>query len=146
MTTSFALVTDFHIGVPRKHPVTREPVTNGTLNSVQEALSKIESDKVEFIVQLGDLLQENPDAPSHIDESEKFATVMEIFGAHPTPIYHVVGNHDTAVLSEEELSEGFGYERLYYTFDSDEFTNIVIYSRTPQLKNAHIPEEEFTWL
>ncbi len=146
MTTVFGLISDFHVGVPRKHPVTKEPVTHGTLTSIKEALSRLESKPTEFVVQLGDLFQENPDAPSHSEESKKLADSMEIFGQHPCPVYHVVGNHDTAVLSEHELQEGFGYEKLYYSFESQEFTNLVLYSRTPELKNAHIPEEELTWL
>ncbi len=75
---------------------------------LQECVRELNSQDVEFTVQLGDFIDHN---------FESFDVVLGIYRQLKMPAYHVLGNHDFPAEHEHaEVMEKLGMERAYYDF------------------------------
>ncbi|MBN1541240.1 metallophosphoesterase [candidate division KSB1 bacterium] len=75
----------------------------------EASVDSLEGYALDFLVQLGDLIDQNPD---HFDR------LLPIFNRLTCPIYHLVGNHDILVSfqKKETIYKLLGVERGYSDF------------------------------
>lgn len=75
---------------------------------LQEAVNTFNEEKVDFIINLGDLIDHDYDS---------YLPLMEIFSQSSAPVYHVLGNHDFSVAEDKknEITKLLGLKRKYYT-------------------------------
>jgi len=146
MKMKFAIISDIHFG-PAKFDT---PETHAIASLLPEIVGKIvsqinEQDDLEFIIHLGDLVQENRNNPSREEDLRSGAQVLEILRQVKVPLYHVVGNHDRVTLEMADLIAMFG-RNLFYSFESSCFTNIVLQCESPRHVNVHLVDQEMEWL
>ncbi len=81
---------------------------------LQALIKKAEEEKVDFVVNLGDSIQDNNDKEG---DKESLRLVFERQKAFPCPCYTVLGNHDMKMMdSKKEVEAILGYETTY-SFD-----------------------------
>lgn len=128
----FTIVTDVHIGPEGTgyawDNIQRKLTTKALGLLDQFAQEMRDTEKPEFIVQLGDLVE---DGGAGVDPANYQAGVDSLKQSG-VPVYHVVGNHDLVHNSEEELCEMTGHDQLYYSFDQGEFHFITLMNRFPE--------------
>ena len=104
----------------------------------------------DFIVQLGDFTTGGEMGRELLAEWEKFKG----------PRYHVLGNHETELMSKEEMMAFLGMEKKYYSFDAGNYHFIVLdtnYSyengeyrdydhKRGGFNGCYIPPEQLRWL
>jgi 3',5'-cyclic AMP phosphodiesterase CpdA len=76
--------------------------------------------RVDFAVQLGDLIDGSDNAGRDLDY------VLTVYGKLNCPHYHVLGNHDFAGISRRKLLRRLGLERGYYTFEKKGLQFVVL--------------------
>lgn len=125
-----------------------------TLAKLQEAGKQFAQDKVEIVVELGDLIDAADDVKV---EQGYLATVQKVFADLPGKKHCVLGNHCVDLLTKEEFLGGVGQEKSHYTFDAGGVRFIVLdacfrsdgkaYGRkNSQWDDANLPEEQLAWL
>ena len=154
----FGVVTDIH----HADKATSGAVNyRGALAKLQSAVAVLENRGVDFIIELGDFKDNSGSVAAtlaKLDEAEAAFTAFS--GAH----YHVIGNHDTDVLTKDEFfahisNSGFASASGYYSFVRGGVTFIVLdanynsdsddahYSRGNwDWRVAYIPPSERAWL
>ena len=154
----FGVVTDVHYA----DKATSGAVDyRGALAKLQAAVVTLDGRGVDFIIELGDFKDNSGSVAAtlaKLDEAEAAFTAFS--GAH----YHVVGNHDTDVLTKDEFfahisNTGFASASGYYSFVRGGVTFIVLdanynsdsddahYSRgNNDWMVAYIPPAERSWL
>lgn len=92
---------------------------NSSLTKLREAVNTFESDKVNFVVNLGDLIDRDFDS---------YKPVMNILDSSNLKIYHVAGNHDYSVDSryKKKLPVLKPDTKGYYSFVHENFRFIVL--------------------
>jgi hypothetical protein len=111
VVSTFGIVTDVHYadadpGGSRHY--------RDSLPKMEEATAAITAAKAQFLIELGDFKDTNPqknatDTLGFLDDIEK-AIVKGFQGPH----FHVLGNHDVDVLNQTQVSSGAG-KRLWPT-------------------------------
>lgn len=154
----FGVVTDVHYA---------DKATSGTVDyrgalaKLQAAVATLDGRGVDFIIELGDFKDNSGSVAAtlaKLDEAEAAFTAFS--GAH----YHVVGNHDTDVLTKDEFfahisNTGFASASGYYSFVRGGVTFIVLdanynsdsdddhYSRGNwSATKSYIPPVERSWI
>lgn len=143
----FAIISDCHIGPAPWYKGENRIMSDEATKILEKIVQKInELEDIEFVVQLGDLIQDRlPEA----DRSENAANLVrgiELFSKLNSPVYHVAGNHDIQTHSFEEMASFFGSDSLWCSFDAGDFLGITLVAKAPQHMNMTIPEEEISWL
>jgi len=156
----FGIVTDIHHS--RKNPPEGSNRYYGeSLDKLKEFISVMNKEKVDFIIELGDLKDEGTE-PQEKETLGYLREVEKIFQEFNGPKYHVLGNHDMDSISKEQFLEnisnsGFKKALPYYSFDINSFHFIVLdanyrFDGTDynhgnfDWKEAKIPQEQLTWL
>jgi len=124
---SFGIVTDAHYADtdPNGSRYYRE-----SLSKMSECVTLMNDKKVDFLVELGDLKdQDNP--ASEEKTLEYLSTIEKEFGQFEGPRYHVLGNHDLDSISKEQFlarvnNTGIAKGSNYYSFDSKGFHLVVL--------------------
>lgn len=149
----FAIINDIHYG----------PYNAGYLNGVQrkltsqsqklleEFVTKMNNDvKPAFVVNLGDSIE---DVNDRTEDMKAFTMVKNTLSTLKMRCYYLIGNHDVRTLAENEVAELLGYERMYYSFDYEDFHYIALSftitgDHTTVLKDISsvIPERQLQWL
>jgi 3',5'-cyclic AMP phosphodiesterase CpdA len=88
----------------------------GAQDRLQQFIDRMNEEKVDFIVQLGDFCYPLPKNREFVDIWEKFA------GAR----YHVLGNHDMDKCDKQTIMDFLGMKRNYYSFDSGGYHFVVL--------------------
>ena len=125
-----------------------------SLTKLPEAVDKFNSLGLDMAVELGDFIDEAPDAVGEIAHLKK---VEEIYARFKGDRYYVLGNHCVWTLSKEEFLDNCGMEKANYSFDKGEFHFVVLdacfrqdgvaYSRKNyRYDNTLIPPEQLEWL
>lgn len=150
-TLRVALVTDMHYAdkdsVGTRHY--RE-----TLPKLAEAATQFATDKPDFLVELGDLI-DAADSPEV--ELRYLAKINEPFAAIAQDRHYVLGNHCVDMLTKEEFLGHVGQKESYYSFDRKGVHFVVLdacfrkdgkpYGRKNSAwDDANIPESEIDWL
>lgn len=149
----FAILNDMHIG----------PLDSGFAKGVQrklihrseELIKSFVKDmnnnvKPEFVVVLGDLIEDVNNKEIDLESFKKAANLLKPL----TMPYHVlVGNHDVRTISQQEIARLFNYDKMYYSFDSDDFHLVALSfemtgEHTTDLTDirAEVPVKQIDWL
>ena len=125
-----------------------------TLGKLAEAGSQFEKEKLDFIVELGDLI----DAADSVESEKKWLEriIKDFTGLSPNR-HCVLGNHCVDTLTKDEFLGGVGQEKSYYSFDVNGVHFVVLdacfrsdgkpYGRkNSNWDDAITPEEEVEWL
>lgn len=113
------MVTDTHYADRPKRGTRHD---RDSLAKMTEWVALMNRQKVDFLIELGDLKDESN--PATEAGTLKFLQRTEaVFGRFKGPRYHVLGNHDVDSISKEQFLDrventGIGKERSYYSFDS----------------------------
>ena len=129
-----------------------------SLVKVRRFVEVMSERKVDFIIELGDF----KDRSKTVSETlSKLGEIEKAFVAFAGPHYHVLGNHDTDVLTPAEFlshisNTGFDQAKSYYSFVRCGFKFIVLdanydremqhFSQNNPWKDAQVPPEELEWL
>jgi alkaline phosphatase len=125
-----------------------------SLGKLAEAANHFEKDPIDFVVELGDLI----DAASSVEAELSYLNrINREFSAISKHRHYVLGNHCVDTLSKREFLEGVGQQRSYYSFDAGSYHFVILDScfrsdgRPYERKNfewtdANIPADEIDWL
>jgi Icc protein len=115
-----------------------EPYLNEFVGFISQAGS------IAFAIQLGDLIQ---DADLEVDRIN-FKKAVDLLSRSPSPVHHVIGNHDSRHLTFEELQRILGLGNLYYSFDEDLYHFIVLHTlgSGPETSAVILPDDQLGWL
>jgi len=145
------LVTDLHHA---DKPCSGSRHYRETLGKLAEAATQFEKDKVNFVVELGDLI----DAADSVETEQHYLkTINREFAAISKDRHYVLGNHCVDTLTKAEFLGGVEQERSYYSFDRGEFHFIVLDScfrsdgepygrKNSKWNDSNIPVMELEWL
>jgi predicted phosphodiesterase len=154
----FGMITDVHYA-------DREPAKgrfyNQSLDKLNEFIRKMNREKVDFIVELGDFKDQDP-VPNEANTLKYLSTVESVFQKFNGPTYHVLGNHDMDGITKTQFLErventGISKDKNYYSFNQKGVHFIVLdgnYSLDGKDYNkdnytnveSWIPTEQVNWL
>ncbi len=95
----FALLADCHIGEERPYEGVVRKLSRYALPFIDEIIDEL-GDSVDFIVQLGDLIEDGDDVQGDIDN---YRAGIAAFARAPVPVLHVFGNHEQVHLTVPQL-------------------------------------------
>src|SRR4029078_6817199 len=125
-----------------------------TLTKLPEAIEKFNELKLDTIVELGDLIDEAPDAAGEIGHLKK---IDAIFSQFKGDRYYVLGNHCVWTLTKEQFLENCGLKKPHYSFDKGEFHFVALDAcyrqdgvaygkKNAKFDDTFIPKEQLEWL
>jgi predicted MPP superfamily phosphohydrolase len=123
----FGMITDVHYA-------DREPAKgryyNQSLDKLNEFINKMNYEKVDFIVELGDF-KDQDEVPNEANTLKYLSTVESVFHQFNGPTYHVLGNHDMDGITKTQFLErventGIAKDQNYYSFDQNGVHFIVL--------------------
>lgn len=122
---SFGLVADIHYTTHRQDEPDRPMYYRTTLWNAREAVEVFNAEEVDFIVALGDTVQESA---TNITTSADLRTIDRALSNFNGDLHHVVGNHDLVRLTREEFlaNTSGAVNETYYFFDKEGFRFIVL--------------------
>lgn len=148
----FAIINDTHVsspdtgyekGIQRKLVGKSEKLIQNFVHEMNE------TEKPAFVVHLGDLIEDVGDKDKDMYYLKK--TVSLLSGLKPK-IYFLIGNHDVKTNSAGELAQIFGYKKMYYSWDYDDYHFVALSferdmdEKSPSYGTTHLTEEETKWL
>lgn len=132
-----------------------------SLPKMDECVAFMNDQKVEFLIELGDLKDQGIPAEEK-NTLKNLETIETAFAKFAGPRYHVLGNHDMDSISKEQFAarvENTGIEKgaHYYSFDAKGVHFVVLDACTRadgsdydhgnfNWKDANIPSEQRDWL
>jgi predicted phosphodiesterase len=123
----FGMITDVHYA-------DREPARgryyDQSLNKLNEFINKMNHEKVDFIVELGDFKDQDV-YPNEKNTLKYLTTVESVFSQFNGPTYHVLGNHDMDGITKTQFLErventGIPKDKNYYSFNQKGVHFIVL--------------------
>lgn len=148
---SFGVVTDVHYAaIPPK----KLRHYDQSLPKLQQAVTTFQKRNLDFIIELGDFIDADPEK---LRDAEYLKSAREVFESFPGPRYYVLGNHCVWILGKEKFLTGCGLERSWYSFECGSYHGVVLDACFTQdglpykpenfdWKDSWIPEEELRWL
>ena len=119
-----------------------------------EAAKQFANDKIDFAVELGDLI----DAADSVEvELDYLTTVNQAFSSTSQDRHYVLGNHCVETLTKEEFLGAVQQERSFYSFDRQGFHFVVLDAcfradgkpygrRNSKWNDSNLSAEELQWL
>lgn len=101
----FGVIADLHHGL--------QPDAERRLDAF---LAAVESQKPEFLVQMGDFCHPTPAGRALVKRWEQFSG----------PLHHVLGNHDMDLGAKREIMDVWGMTEPYYALDAGAFRLLVL--------------------
>jgi hypothetical protein len=125
-----------------------------TLDKMPEAIDNFNSLGLDMAIELGDLIDEAPDAAGEIAHLKKIEAIYSQFKGDR---HYVLGNHCVWTLTKEEFLDNCGMEKAHYSFDKGDFHFVVLdacfrqdgiaYARKNFVwHNTFLPAEQLEWL
>jgi alkaline phosphatase len=145
------LITDLHFADKPPAGTRHYRETPGKLAKAVEQLTR---DKVDFTVELGDLV----DAAASVEDEQRYLkTINTQLATIPGERHYVLGNHCVQTLTKAEFLGGVGRDRSHYSFDAGGWHFVVLdacfrsdgqpYGRNNFIwTDANIPPEQIEWL
>ena len=123
----FGIVTDAHYADadPQYNRFFRE-----SIDKMNECVEFMNKQKVDFLIELGDLKDQNT-PPNEQKTISYLQAIEKSFQKFNGPTYHVIGNHDVDSISKEQYlknitNTGISAPGTYYSFDRKGFHFIVL--------------------
>ncbi|MCX6807716.1 MAG: metallophosphoesterase [Patescibacteria group bacterium] len=139
----FAILADIHLGDEEYYKGILRKVNQEAENLVLDFVQKMNTyTKPEFVVILGDLVADS----NKLDDQKNAAHAIKLLARLKCPIHYVAGNCDLKNITEDKLAKLFNQDNLYYSFDSNDFHFIILFSKAIKKKLVLIDEEQKTWL
>ena len=147
----FGLLTDLHYA---DKPTRGTRYYRETPSKLAETVERFSKEKLDFTVELGDLIDSSHDA----NADQKWLTkIHSHFLQTPEPKHFVLGNHCVETLTKDEFLGGVGQKQSYFSFDANAFHFIILdacfrsdgvpYGRNnSEWTDANIPQAELDWL
>lgn len=147
----FGLITDLHYA-DKETAGTR--FYRDTLGKLEEASAEFTKDKIEFVVELGDLI----DAADSVQvELGYLKTINKTFAAICKDRHYVLGNHCVDTLTKQEFLDAVEQPKSYHSFDRGGYHFVALdccfrsdhqpYQRKNfEWTDTNIPPEELEWL
>ncbi|MBD2866482.1 metallophosphoesterase family protein [Paenibacillus oceani] len=98
---------------------------------LQEFILRMNAERVDFIIQLGDFCHPIP-------ENGSFLSIWNEFNG---PRYHVLGNHDMDKNDKKTVMSFIGMDRSYYSFDRGPYHFVVLDANYIKLEDREIDYE-----
>jgi hypothetical protein len=148
---SFGIVTDVHhADIPPRGSHSYRL----SLGKLREAVETLRQRRAAFIIELGDLIDEDP---QHQDDPKYLHEARQVLDGFPGPKHYVLGNHCVWVLTKEQFLAGCGLQRSWYSFDAGPLHGVVLdacFTKDSQpyqpgafdWKDSWIPAEQQQWL
>lgn len=145
------LITDLHYA---DKPPAGSRFYRETIDKLSEATARLGSSKLDFVVELGDLI----DAADSVDvELDYLKTVNFEFAKLCSDRHYVLGNHCVDTLYKSEFLDEVQQRESYYSFDRGDYHFIVLDScfrsddqpygrKNSTWTDANIPGFELDWL
>ncbi|MGV3486344.1 MAG: metallophosphoesterase [Planctomycetaceae bacterium] len=145
------LVTDLHHA---DKPPKGSRFYQESIGKLAEAATQFSSDKIDFVVELGDLI----DAAESVEvELGYLDSINQKFSSIHEDRHYVLGNHCVDTLTKEEFLQAVGREQSFYSFDRNGFHFIVLDAcfrfdgkpygrRNSKWTDANLSAEELQWL
>ena len=140
-----AFLSDVHVGPTTFHKGIRRKLTEYSEINVYNFLEMVGSrDDISFAIHLGDLIQD-VDLETDRANYKKGAALLRRCSV---PLHHVIGNHDTANLSLNDLCDILNLACLHYSFELDDYHFVFLYTHVPDHKTSRIvlPDAQLAWL
>lgn len=149
----FAIINDMHIGVSGSgfaRGVQRKLISESEL-LVKMFIEEMNiREQPDFVVNLGDSIEDVNDKKIDV---ELFKKSIFLLSELNMPTHTLIGNHDVRTLSENEVAEMLGYEKMYYSFDHEGFHFVVLsfkivgdHTRIMSDIRSIVPTEQLEWL
>ena len=155
----FGIATDSHYA---EKPTFELKHYSGSLEKMDLFIRRMNSEKVDFIIHLGDLKDEGlarrpPDTLKYLKD---ISSVMRSFNG---PTYHCIGNHDLDSITKEEFLNGVSNTGIdpgksYFSFACKGLHGIVLdpnfdtsgrdlcFKQGGDWQDTNIPEDQLHWL
>jgi Predicted phosphohydrolases len=145
------LITDLHYA---DKPPAGTRFYRETPGKLDKAIDQFSRDKVDFTVELGDLVDA---AKSVEDETGYLKTINTQLAKIPGDRHYVLGNHCVQTLTKEEFLAGIEREKSHYSFDAAGWHFVVLdacfnsdgepYGRNNfTWTDANVPASQLQWL
>ncbi len=154
----FGMISDVHYA-------DREPAGNRfyrqSLAKVQEAVERMNQEKLDFIIELGDF-KDQDEVPNEEKTLHYLADIESEFRKFKGPIYHVLGNHDMDGISKTQFLKRIENTDIqpglsFYSFNQNKIHFVILdgnFTRDGKDYNhgnfhwedTIIPEKEIKWL
>lgn len=149
--TTFGLVTDLHYA---DKPSAGTRYYRETPGKLHEAAIQFRRSQVDFVVELGDLIDAADDVAV---EQQYLRTIDREFAAISRDRHYVLGNHCVETLTKPEFLDTVGQSKSWYSFDRGGVHCVVLdacfrqdgqpYGRkNSSWDDANIPPEQLEWL
>ena len=154
----FGLISDVHYA-NRESAGTR--FYNQSLTKVQEAIDRMNQEKLGFVIELGDFKDQDA-VPNEANTLKYLTDIESVFQKFKGPTFHVLGNHDMDGISKQQFLErventGIPNTESYYSFNQKGIHFVVLdgdFTKDGKAydhgnfswEDASIPEEEIGWL
>lgn len=147
----FGLFTDMH-HADKPHAGTR--YYRETLSKFAEAQDKLRHESLDFVVELGDLIDAADSVEKELTYLKRINREYEKLAANR---YYVLGNHCVDTLTKEEFLGEVGQAKSYFSFNQSDWHFIILdacfrndgvaYQRKNfQWTDPNIPQHELDWL
>lgn len=136
-----AFISDTHIGPTGYFRGIRRKLTEYAEPYLAEFAQHVaEQGDYAFVVQLGDLIEDmNPES-----DRSNYATGCALLAQSGVPVHNVLGNHDTARLTADELLALNQRPAHFYSFDVDGAHFVVLH--TQHAGGLALPSAQVDWL
>jgi predicted phosphodiesterase len=148
----FAIINDTHVssadtgyenGIQRKLVGLSESL-------VKDFVSEMNlTEKPAFVVHLGDLIEDVGDKDKDMHYLRK---TVKLLSGLKMQVHYLIGNHDIKTNSADEVAQTFGYKKMYYSWDYDDYHFVALsFERDVDEKSSafhttHLSPDETKWL
>ena len=145
----FSIFTDVHYDPGKIKNTSKGIKGEESVKNFPKLIEILKKGKQEFVVNLGDLVEAKP--------KKSFPTILKNIKKIPSPIFHVIGNHELELLSIKELKSILKLKKPYYSKEIKGFKLIFLNSfdmkaskpdhrRKSRVIGGNISEKQIRWL
>ena len=140
MYMQFALITDIHYWPQASYRWKLRKITNNAKTLVDQFIAEMSTVvHPEFVIVWWDMIEESNEET----DIGHLTYIKEQFGKLSCPVYYVTGNHDLIHLSQQQVQEVLELDQLYYSFETEEYHGIILFSQDHGKGNIiSIPEQQ----
>jgi len=141
----FGMISDVHYA-DRERAGTR--FYNQSLAKVQEAVDRMNQEKLDFAIELGDFKDQDA-VPNEANTLKYLTDIESVFQKIDGPTYHVLGNHDMDGISKHQFLErventGIPSTKSYYSFNQKGIHFVVLDGNFTKEEKAY-DHGNFSW-